>query len=344
MQNLFGVLLFLTLANPAPAADGDWQPLLTDLLKSEKTGFGGLCGVLVDHESGDLWVNLSDRGMYQSRDQGKTWQRVSANQPTGRTETPGCWLFDPTGSSSEMVTALVYGSPLALSADRAATWTYRNQRTSHCDWCAVDWTDAKHKFILALKHESGGLLLASQDGGKSFVEVGKGLGSGWVFDGRTAVIAKVASKETPRPYLVRTADGGKTFERCGDYSPVGRNSGQALPKWHKGTLYWLVEEGLIATSDQGKTWKKVGTLKDTHYGPIFGKDAQELFVLTKAGVLGSKNGGVSWSNLLLPPKDMKGTGGLSWLEYDPKNKVFYLMKMGTNLYRAQSPREKREPQ
>jgi hypothetical protein len=30
---------------------------------------------------------------------------------------------------------------------------------------------------------------------------------------------------------------------------------------------------------------------------------------------------------------MKGIGGLSWLEYDPKNDILYLIKMGSDLYR-----------
>src|SRR5262249_24491952 len=101
------VLSFL-FSSTAAAAEPDWQPVVTDLLKSEKTGFGGLCGVVVDHGTGDVWVNLSDRGMFHSRDQCKTWKRASAMQPKGRTETPGCWLLDPTGKSERMVTALVY--------------------------------------------------------------------------------------------------------------------------------------------------------------------------------------------------------------------------------------------
>ena len=88
MKKLCVLLLFICVA-PVLAADPDWQPVLTDLLKSEKTGFGGLCGVVVDHQSGDVWVNLSDRGMFHSRDQGQTWKRVSDTQPKGRTETPG---------------------------------------------------------------------------------------------------------------------------------------------------------------------------------------------------------------------------------------------------------------
>jgi hypothetical protein len=327
------VLVLLAGTGPALAAGADWQPIATDLLKSEKTGFGGLCGVVVDHQSGDLWVNLSDLGMFHSNNHGSTWKRVSNSQPKGRTETPGCWLLDPTGKRANMVTALVYGSPLAFSSDRAVTWRYLDSKSSHVDWCAVNWTDPDPKFILALKHEAGGLLLASTDGGKSFVELGEGYGTGWVFDGRTAVVTRAGSREAPKPNLVRTIDGGKTFKACGSYSPVGRNSAQALPKWRAGTLYWLVEGGLIATTDKGATWKKIGEVKEGTYGPIFGKDAKHLFILTKAGVVESTDGGSTWSKPLAPPKDMKGIGGLSWLEYDPTHDILYLMQMGSNLYR-----------
>jgi photosystem II stability/assembly factor-like uncharacterized protein len=167
--------------------------------------------VLVNHRTGDLWINLSDRGMSHSANQGKTWKRVSATQPMGRTETPGCWLLDPTGKTSKMVTALVYGSPIAVSTDRAVTWKYLTNKSAHVDWCALSWTDADPKFILTLKHEAGGLLLASTDGGKSFREVGKGYGPGWVFYNKTAVVAAVKSKQRPKSMLLRTTDGGKSF-------------------------------------------------------------------------------------------------------------------------------------
>lgn len=327
---LFVVLAF---AAAAPAADSEWQPTVADLLKSEKTGFGGLCGVVVDHKTGDVFINLSDRGTFRSADQGKTWKRVSETQPKGRTESPGCWLLDPTGKTDKMVTALVYGAPVSVSGDRGETWKAMDGKSGHVDWVAVDWTDPELKFVLALKHEAGGLLLASGDGGKTFTEVGKGHGTGWIFDNQTAVVAEAKSKEKPKPNLLRTTDGGKTFKPCGEYNPVGgSSSGQALPKWHDGTLYWLVDGGLIATSDKGETWKKLGEVKDAQYGPVFGKDAKQMFVLTKAGVVESTDGGATWSKPIPPPAEMKGIGGLSWLEYDPKNDIVYLMKMGSDLY------------
>ena len=49
------VWILLSLVSLSRAADSDWQPIATDLLQREKTGFGGLCGVVVDHTSGDLY-------------------------------------------------------------------------------------------------------------------------------------------------------------------------------------------------------------------------------------------------------------------------------------------------
>ena len=132
------LLLLFALVTHVQAADPAWVPVATELLKSEKTGFGGLCGVVVDPQTGDVFANLSDRGMFLSRDQGQTWKRASETQPKGRTETPGCWLLDPTGQTNRLVTALVYGDPISVSSDRAATWKSMDGKSGHIDWCAVD--------------------------------------------------------------------------------------------------------------------------------------------------------------------------------------------------------------
>jgi photosystem II stability/assembly factor-like uncharacterized protein len=320
------------LSGGAAGEESAWQGVLTDLLKSEKTGFGGLCGMVVDHNTGCIWVNLSDRGVFCSSTGAKSFKRVSDKQPKGRTESPGCLMLDPTGKSKKMVTALVYGSPISVSPDHGKTWQFLNSKSGHVDWCAVDWSDPDMKFVLALKHESGGLLLASRDGGKSFREVGKGFGPGWVFDHQTAVVAQVKGKDKV-PNLMRTTDGGKTWKVCGAYSPAGVHSAQALPRWHDGTLYWLVDGSLIATTDKAATWKKVCALKDGRYGPVFGKDGKHLFVLTGAGIIESTDGGATWSKPIKPPKDLKGVGGLTWIEYDPKGDLLYIMKMGSDLFK-----------
>src|SRR5205823_1776156 len=155
-------------------------------------------------------------------DAGKTWQKLGPPFK-GRTETPGCMMLDPTGGK-RLVIALVYGGPILASPDRGETWKVLDKKSTHVDWCAVDWSDPGLKFILTLKHESrdlkldtGDLLLVSRDGGTSWSEIGKGYGPAWIFDGKTAVVAEAKLKARPKPGLLRTTDAGKTFEPCGDY-------------------------------------------------------------------------------------------------------------------------------
>ncbi len=146
-------------------------------------------------------------------------------------------------------------------------------------------------------------------------------------------MAESRSKVRPTPNLLRTTDGGKTWQPCGAYSPVGASSAQALPKWYDGTLYWLIESALILSDDKGATWRKAGDVKDGRYGPVFGRDAKHVFVLTGAGIVESTDGGITWAKPIAPPKDLNGIGGLTWLEYDPKHDVLYLMKMGSDLFK-----------
>jgi hypothetical protein len=327
--------LLLLFAAIARGDDPAWTPTLGDFVKNEKPGFGGLCGVVVDPAKGTVWINISDRGFYRSDDRAKTFRRCGDIQPKGRTETPGCLTLDPTGKTQRLMTALVYGAPINFSDDGGATWKPLDAKTEHVDWFAADWAAAGPTFVLTLKHEKGGLLLASTDGGKSFAEVGKGYGPGWVFDQTTAVVAEAKTKDRPKPSLMRTTDGGKTWKACGEYSPVGVGSAQALPRWHDGTLYWLVDGALVATADAGATWKKVSDVKDGRYGPVFGKDAKRLFVLVKDGVVESTDSGATWSKPIPPPKDLKGTGGLTWLAFDPTHDVLYLMKMGSDLFKLE---------
>src|SRR4051794_36059887 len=95
------MLIGLTLLAGQSIRADDWQATTEELIRTEKPGYGGLCGVLVDHKSGDVIVNVSDRGFYRSSDQGKTWKRIGA-EVKGRTEWPGCLQFDPTGKSKTL--------------------------------------------------------------------------------------------------------------------------------------------------------------------------------------------------------------------------------------------------
>jgi photosystem II stability/assembly factor-like uncharacterized protein len=321
-------LCLLLLASTARGAD-EWQPVATELLAKEKTGFGGLSGVVVDRNTGTLYICLSDRGLFSSADQGKTWERFGKDIPKGRTETPGCFQLDPTGKTKKFVWATVYGGPVIIgTTDAADPWYAVDKKCQHVDWYAVDWTDPEMKFAIAFKHEAGGLLLVTRDGGKSFTETAKGHGLGaWAFDANTAVVALAKSKDKPKGGILRTTDGGKTFEPVAEYVAV------SLPKPQGDAIYWLVEGALLKGTDKGAKWEKVSDIKNGRYGPIFGKDAKHLFVLTADGVIESTDSGSTWSKPITVPKELKGVNTLTWLDYDPKNDLLYLMKMGSDLYK-----------
>jgi photosystem II stability/assembly factor-like uncharacterized protein len=326
MYRRIGPLTFLFFILLPAASARDWVPVTVELLKKEKTGFGGLCGVVVHPPSGDVIINLSDRGLFRSKDQGKSWQRLGSIPLKGRTETPGCLMIDPL-QHRRLVSALVYGSPIIVSPDCGESWTTLSPKASHVDWCAVDWTDPDLRFILTLKHESGDRLLVSRDGGKNFEEIGDGYGPAWIFDRQTAVVAEARSKTKPAPGLLRTTDAGRMFQPCGNYYA------RALPRFKSGTLYWLVEGALIASTDQGKTWKRLSDVKDGRCGPVFGKSAQHLFILTAAHIRESKDGGATWQAPIPLPASIKNANHLAWVEYDAGRDIVYVMKMGSELYR-----------
>ena len=322
-------LAILSLFMLAPSVRAaDWQHVTTELLAREKTGFGGLCGVVVDHSTGRLFVNLSDRGVFTSNDRGKTWERLGKDPFKGRTEDPGCFLLDPTGKTNKLLLPLVYGVPLTFGTADKGDWRTVDKSTVHIDWCAADWTDPDMKFLLVLKHEANGLMLRSRDGGKSFDEIGKNFGPAWVFDAGTAVASKLKTKDNPKGGIVRTTDGGKTWSPVAEFTP----NPITLPRWNDKSLYWLADGALHKTNDGGETWEKVSAIKDPKYGPVFGKTAKQLFVLTGAGIVESTDGGATWGTPLAAPKELKGTGGLAWLDYDPAGEVLYIMKMGTELF------------
>src|SRR5262249_2103849 len=136
MKRRCGVVLGgLVLAAPAARA-AEWQTTTEELLRAEKPGFGGLCGIVVDHQTGDVLVNVSDRGFFRSTDQGKSWKRLGA-ELKGRTEWPGCLQLDPTGKTKVVASALVYGSPIVVSADRAGMWAALGKKCRPSHWFAL---------------------------------------------------------------------------------------------------------------------------------------------------------------------------------------------------------------
>ena len=87
--------------------------------------------------------------------------------------------------------------------------------------------------------------------------------------------------------------------RCDDTAPS-----PLCPRWHDGLLLAGGRRPAHGQdTDKGETWK--AGLHDQRrrvYGPIFGKDGKQLFVLTKAGIVESTDGGASSSKPIRSPR------------------------------------------
>ena len=136
----FASLAIAVLISPVATAQ-DWQPTTAALIQKEKPGYGGLSGVAVDRANGHVYVNVSDRGVFRSTDQCKTWERVGKEPFKGRTETPGCLMLDPTGKTKRLVMATVYGVPIVATTTDSGDWRTFDKASVHVDWCTVDWND-----------------------------------------------------------------------------------------------------------------------------------------------------------------------------------------------------------
>ncbi|MEX2186474.1 MAG: hypothetical protein WD875_06760 [Pirellulales bacterium] len=305
------------------ASAAEWQRVSDELLAQEKPGYGGLTGIAVHPNSGDVYAFLSEKGLYRSSDLGATWTR-HGEEIKGRTEWPGAISLFPGEKADRFVIAMVYGGPIVRSEDGGKTFATMDEASKHVDWCAVAPDDPKTRFVLTLKHESGDVLIRSNDGGRSFVEIGKDFGPACVFDERTAVVQR---GPLGKRKAVRTTDGGATFEPCADWNT------RAMPQWRDGVVYWLVDGAIVSTSDKGATWKRLCDIKDGRFGPVFGKNASHLLVLTTRGIVESRDGGASWSEPTALPKGVQSNSPLTWIAYDAGRDVVYLAQMGAPMFR-----------
>jgi len=175
MRKTLCALVLMLIPATVLAADAVWKPVLADLLKSDKPDFGRLSGVVVNHDTGCVFVNLSDRGIYCSG--------------------AGATSFNPL-------------------SDKAAAGPDK-------------------KFVTALKEANG-----------------------------------------------------------------------------------------------------------VRHDRIRGKDAKHLFELRRAGIVESTDGGLTWSRPIALPKELKDGTDSTWIEYDPKNDILYIMKTGSDLYKLKLTRGK----
>jgi hypothetical protein len=327
MSRFMAVAMAMALAAvvAAGAAEtGRWtnvsDPLIAQLEKENvKPGtYGPTAGVAVDRASGDLFILVNDQGLYRAPAKGGAWVRCDAKTIGGRCETGFGIDSNPAGKG--LAVFVVYGSS-ALSTDGGKTWTA--SKLSHVDAVSVDWSDAKT--LLVVRHESGGTISLSTDGGANWKDVGKGFKGVGVFDSKTLV----ATKEQGAG-IFRSTDAGQTWTKVSDLKVAG-----LAMRSFGGKGYWIGDEGLVASADKGATWSVQGAAVKAIQGPYFGKDESHIAVLTKDGIQATDGGGKTWKAAAPLPPDYTGSNyeRFSCMAYDPASGAFYLSRMNKPTYK-----------
>ncbi len=306
-HTLFTSLLFTAFA----AFAGEWVNISDSVTSQVKPGYGGpTAGIVCDRLNGDVFIVVSDQGLWRSTDHGGTFARCDDKAIGGRCETGWGMQSDPAGG--RLACFMIYGSSAASPKD-GANWTKFG--TSHLDFGSVDWADTG-KRMLAVRHESGGMLTTSEDGGVKWTDLEKGFSGCGVIDHTTFLATKL--KE---PGIFRSTDAGATWTPVYAETPTA-----AVPVTFEGVTYWPSGKGILASKDKGASWQVLDAPVDASYGPFF-KTAKQFVVAGKAGFSETTDGGQTWQQVAPLPAGFAINRVGPHFAWDPKADVFYASSM-----------------
>ncbi len=310
MKTLPPLLTALVVACGAHAAD--WVNISDAPIAAAqvKPGYAGpTAGVAVDRVSGDVFMVVSDQGLWRSSDQGASFARCDGKNIGGRCESGWALQADPAGK--RLTCFVVYGDS-AMTTDGGATWS--KLKTSHLDYGAVDWADTG-KRLLALRHESGGVLTTSEDGGATWTNLQKDFSGCGVIDRTTFLATK--EKE---PGIFRSTNAGATWEKVSDEKPFA-----PVPVVFEGTIYWPASKAVLVSRDKGATWSALASVEATH-GPYFAS-AQRFVVVGKSGFFETKDAGQSWQQAAPLPAGFNTSRTGPNFAWDTRADIFYASTM-----------------
>jgi photosystem II stability/assembly factor-like uncharacterized protein len=284
---------------PPPSAPG-WINV-TGKLGGDKWGVGGVTTMAAVPQSDMVIAGVSEAGLWESSDGGKTWQMLGAKDQTPVANHPYQIIFDPKNPAVFWESGNT--GPGVFRTNDAGVSFHRLGNIENVDGIGIDFTDDQRKTIVVGIHDQPRSTQRSIDGGKTWMLVGDKLppktnisNNVIVFDAKTFVVNAAGWKRDGTQVgaqllaygIYRTQDAGMSFAKVSDAGP----SGPALVA-SNGAIYWqtLWNNGLVKSADQGKTWQPLpGAVK---VNPIELPDGKLVAVIDSQLNI-SADGGQTW--------------------------------------------------
>jgi photosystem II stability/assembly factor-like uncharacterized protein len=269
-----------------------------------------------DSEHPDSVFAATTEGLWITRDAGKNWQRA----------TPQDWVVNTVVVSSSRPGRVVIGTEhrgVLASDDGGEHFHDANNGFFHRQILALALDPSHPASILVALANASEPLLATEDGGKSWLPLGPGL--------RAAQVLSVSG--APDGWWAALAQGGlmrydtqkHSWQRAGyitekQSSPASLRRNSALRKpgtssvqltqivnglaFSSGSWFAATERGLLQSSDRGATWSllPIGPLKALPVRSVrVSSNGERLWAVSLRGLAFSSDGGKSWSWRDLPP-------------------------------------------
>jgi photosystem II stability/assembly factor-like uncharacterized protein len=278
-------------------------------------------------------IKLVGLGLWRSSDQGTNWRRIDDSTISGRDETG--WATSADQNAPGRMASFSLDGTAGWTVD-GLRWQKFTSLGRNWDFASVDWSAPVPKTIIAAKHETTppGEVYVTQDGGVTWKRLSIHLQES---RGRVSMVGALSA--TTLLYgngdgILRSQDAGMTWTKVSPANPQTR-----IPVFFRGAHYLGGTNGLLVSKDLGASWEEQGAPANIWQGPFFGRDEQEILVVGKDAVLRTTDAGKNWKQVAsLKAKENGFLFTPNWFgcyAWDPVNRLLYASSMGNPVYKLE---------